>query len=521
LFASVTRRITALRTRRQRLGHRRCGLLALLAGTLPLLVAPARALETVVLELPLLQTSFTVKVSELASPARLMAGNSDLAELDRATNGRVGQHLRQFLETPLPLPTRNLVTNAVGTPLFEQVMLLTSSMVDVKGLPPDRDGSQLAAALARIPDGTPLTLLSVLQALPGQTASIDLERALFALQRLQRQRREGLDLVARLQPVSTDPRLASLGTFKTQARDVSIPVPHRDESLQLQVVSPVQGGNGRLVVISHGLWDSPAGFQGWAQALASHGYTVILPYHPGSDKQQQQAMLSGKAAPPPPDELRKRPLDVKAAIDAVASGAIPGLQGVATDRVVAIGHSWGATTALQLGGVRPSATRLRERCDDVFDPDRNVSWVLQCSFLQAADRAALEDPRVIAVAAVSAPVNLVFDSGAAASMQARGLIVSGTNDWVVPSGPEAIDRFGAIRAAGHQLILVRGGDHFNLRAQPDQANPPLSPLLVAWTDAAFQAGDRVRPGAGAPPLIRPEGWGNATLTMVDATAAVP
>lgn len=492
-----------------------------LLASLTLATAPARALETVKLQLPLLQTDFTVRVSELASPQRLFNGNSDLAQLDQATGGRIGRQLSQLMDSPLPLPVRSLVNNAVGTPLFDQVMLLTSSLVQVQDLPPDRDGTRLAAALDQIPAGQPITLLALLQALPGETASIDLERALYAVQRLQRQQRLGVQLVAQLPPVSSDPALAGPGSLQTLSRTVSIPVRHRPEPLQLQVVSPAQGGNGRLVVISHGLWDSPASFEGWAEALASRGTTVILPYHPGSDKQQQQAMLSGKAAPPAPDELRKRPLDVSAAIDAVATGGISGLQGVRTDRVVAIGHSWGATTVLQLGGATPSANRLRQRCDDVRDPERNVSWVLQCSFLQAADRAALADPRVIAVAAVSPPVSLVFDRGAAAGMQARGLVVSGTRDWVVPSGPEALERFGTLHKAGHQLVLVQGGDHFNLRAPKEEARPPLSPLLVRWTDAAFEAGDGVRPAAGAAPLIGATGWGNASLPMVEASAAAP
>ena len=43
---------------------------------------PARAIEEVLIELPLLDSSFSVRVSELKSPQALMAGRSDLAELD-------------------------------------------------------------------------------------------------------------------------------------------------------------------------------------------------------------------------------------------------------------------------------------------------------------------------------------------------------------------------------------------------------------------------------------------------------
>ena len=48
---------------------------------------PARAIEEVLIELPLLDSSFSVRVSELKSPQALMAGRSDLAELDRASMG--------------------------------------------------------------------------------------------------------------------------------------------------------------------------------------------------------------------------------------------------------------------------------------------------------------------------------------------------------------------------------------------------------------------------------------------------
>jgi lysozyme len=70
------------------------GLLALV-GTSSLWCRPARALEEIQLRLPLLETSFTIKVSELGSRQLLRRGNSDLAELDRASNGALGRQLEQ------------------------------------------------------------------------------------------------------------------------------------------------------------------------------------------------------------------------------------------------------------------------------------------------------------------------------------------------------------------------------------------------------------------------------------------
>ncbi len=495
-------------------------LLAMVGAALPLLPLPAAALEQIQLRLPLLETSFTLNLSELGNTSRLLSGNSDLAELDRAMNGAIGRKMVALFNAPLPLQATAVVNEAVGSPLLNQSLLLLSALGGIDGLPADIDGRELSAALDRAAAGGRLTLLSVLQALPGRTASVDLERALFALQRLARQQQPADQLLAQPTPASSDPRLTAPGSLPVQRQELSLGVSHRPAPLQLVLISPRQGASGRLVVISHGLWDAPESFEGWANHLASHGYTVLLPRHPGSDQSQQRAMLSGKVPPPSPAELRLRPLDVSALLDGVAAGRLPVPPGVSSDRVVVIGHSWGATTVLQLAGLRPSANRLYKECDDVLDPSRNLSWVLQCSFLSSADQAGVADPRVKAAVAVSPPLSLLFDQGAARAMQARVLIVSGSRDWVVPPGPEAITPMtmeAANAGGGHRLVLARGGDHFNLRAPAASAGAPLRGVILAWTNGAFDAGAAAAPGAGAPALLPPDGWGDTTVPLVDVS----
>ena len=501
---------------------RSTGLAPLLLAPLaaPLLhAAPASAIETVRLRLPLLQTDFVVKVSELADPQRLIAGNSDLADLDRAMGGSLGPRLAAFFATPLPVQVKSAVQSSVGSPLLEQALLAASALGQIDDLPPDPDGSEIEQALRTAAAGNGrLTLLAFLQALPGKTVRVDLEPALRSLLRLTRQQQGAINLVERLTPVPVATALAAPGRATAERLSLQVPVPHRREPLEVELVRPAAGaGNGRLVAISHGLWDGPVNFEGWARHLASHGYTVLMPLHPGSDHRQQQAMLSGKAAPPSPQELVDRPRDITALLNAAQAGAIPALAGVKADQVVVIGHSWGATTAMQLAGVRPAAEALRRQCPNLRDPDRNMSWVLQCSFLQAADQAALGDPRVIAVAAVSPPLRLIFDHGASSPMTARGLLVSGSNDWVVPALPEAIEPFTQSTPIGNQLVLANGGDHFNLRGPVAAGGGPLRALLLAWTNAAFAAGSAVRPAAGAAPLLAPGAWGDAELPLVPVT----
>ena len=113
--------------------------LALGAGLLSTgLVQPAAALETVKLRLPMLQTSFTLRLSELASPAALMAGHSDLAELDRASNGALGRSLVGLFQTPLPLQSTAVLDQSVAQPLVQQVLLMVSSFGTIDGLGPEQ-----------------------------------------------------------------------------------------------------------------------------------------------------------------------------------------------------------------------------------------------------------------------------------------------------------------------------------------------------------------------------------------------
>lgn len=492
----------------------RWALVGCISALLPLApLAPAQALEEIVAYLPLVGTRFTLKVSELKSPEALRNGNSDLAELDRATRGAVGRELWEVLNQPVPLSISNIVDGSIGSPLVEQAMLVLSSFGQVEGQPTDLSGETLRLALERASAKGKPTLLDLIAALPGKRLSLDLTQAKVIAQRMVNQRDEAEHLLATLPPAP--PPAVPLAGGATTTRTVQIAVAHRKEPLSLVVVEPQAGENGRLVLISHGLWDSPKSFLGWAKLLASQGYTVILPRHPGSDSSQQQAVLEGKAPPPSPKELALRPMDLKAAIDQVGS---LGLRSpVNNQQVVVLGHSWGGTTVLQMAGVRPKDTNLLEQCNDVDDPNRNLSWTLQCSWLQGVDQAAISDRRVIAAAAVSPPASLLFPRGASNDLNGRVLVVSGSRDWVVPPDPEALDTMRSAHRRGNQLVLVNGGDHFNLRPQERSDGGVLGPLLLAWSDAAFAAGEGARPRPDAPPLLAGGAWGNAEMPMVDAT----
>ena len=483
-----------------------------------LLARPAQAVELVELVAPFTGDVYTLKVSELANQQALLNGTSDLAELDRATNGAIGKQLIEVFQKPLPI-SKGAFDKDSGSPLLQQVVLVLAQLGELEGLKTKELGTEaLAKAVDQAAAGGSITLLSLLQALPGTTVRVDLPKVVKALQRNAKQRLLTEQLLKAGTPMASDPSLANPGSLAVVRRELSLPVSHRPQPLTLVVIQPASGANGRLVVISHGLWDAPASFEGWARHLASHGYTVVMPVHPGSDQEQQRAMLAGDAPPPTPDELRLRPMDVSATLDAVQAGQLAGLQGVKAQTTVVVGHSWGAITALQLAGGRSSSAPLRQNCGDLKNPERSLSWILQCSFVSALDAPPQPDGRVKSVVAVSPPIGLLFSPEAAQGIQARVLLVSGSRDWVVPPDPEALAPFSQSPAQGHQLVLANGGDHFNLRA-PAKASTPavLSPLILAWVNGTFAAGANAQPAAGAPGLLPATGWGSSAMPLVEVT----
>ena len=478
---------------------------------------PARAIEVVQVKFPFDLGTFTVKVSELANSKALLNGTSDLAELDRATDGKIGQLLAKAFLTPLPL-SKATFQGGGGIAIVDQVIAGLAALGQLQGLTSQQQSQQeFKAAIERAVEAGPVTLSSILQQLPGQSASFDLDKMLANMQRNVGLMRVANQLVASLPPATTDPQLQKPGPLPIASRRPQLVVTHRQAPVEVEVIAPTRNPNGKLVVISHGLWDSPNSFWGWAEHLASHGYTVILPVHQGSDKGQQAAMLDGSAPPPSPAELRLRPQDVKSILDAVADGRLAGFQGIDTKNVVAIGHSWGGVTAGQLAGMRANGDLLRLRCPNRNDPDESISWVLQCSFVNSIADFNISDSRVKAIIVVSPPIGLIADPRIGqGGLHARILLISGTRDFVVPPDPEAIGPFGMAPADGHHLVLAKGGDHFNLRApKGEKSVAVLSPLILAWVNGAFAAGASVAPGPNAPDLLPAKGWGSPSMVLVD------
>lgn len=117
--------------------------------------------------------------------------------------------------------------------------------------------------------------------------------------------------------------------------------------------APLQGDNGRLIVISHGSGGSPWVTADLARALVQRGFVVVLPQHQGDNYLDDSE--------PGPVSWKRRPLEVSRAIDLAMQ--LPRFKDkLAKDRVGVFGGSAGGHTALSMAGGRWSPARFRDHC---------------------------------------------------------------------------------------------------------------------------------------------------------------
>lgn len=86
--------------------------------------------------------------------------------------------------------------------------------------------------------------------------------------------------------------------------------------------------------------------------MASYGFAVAVPKHPGSNSEQLRSLLVGRSdAITSPSEFINRPLDIKYLLDELErlDASNPNLQ-LNLQQVGVIGQSFGGYTALVLAG---------------------------------------------------------------------------------------------------------------------------------------------------------------------------
>lgn len=221
----------------------------------------------------------------------------------------------------------------------------------------------------------------------------------------------------------------------------------------------VARGKHPLVVFSHGFGMSPEWYHPLAEHLASRGFVVLAPEHVEFDWATD--VLDATVA---------RPLAVSATIDLAETGVLDGR--IDTDHIAVVGHSYGGTTALSVGGARIQTDWLADTCAGEVGPFEQA-FFCQPFLDQQAELAtaygldtvpdgmwpSLADDRVDAVVAMAPDAGMFGDVGLA-EVTLPTLVLGGTGDTAAPwawGGELAWDHVSSDTVA---QAAFEGGEHF-------------------------------------------------------------
>lgn len=239
----------------------------------------------------------------------------------------------------------------------------------------------------------------------------------------------------------------------------------RDRRFYVDVYRPQQWKPGKtpVLVFSHGLGSRPEDFDQAAIKMASYGFLVVLPQHPGSDFIQARALLNRTSRQGYyPTEFIDRPKDISYVIDELERrNATEFGDRLELTKVAVGGHSFGGYGALAVAGATIDWDFLESECK-IGQGVPNMALLLQCDAL-TLPRADYDfrDPRVVAVLA-SNPVNsAVFGISGLHRVTVPVLMLGGSYDHATPFVLEQARSFPRLASRDKYLTLLEGQAHID------------------------------------------------------------
>jgi predicted dienelactone hydrolase len=259
------------------------------------------------------------------------------------------------------------------------------------------------------------------------------------------------------------PDLRQAGKFGAEKETIFLTDSTRNRKFYVLIYKPTSWREGKtpVMVISHGLASQPEDFGGLAEHLASYGYVVALPQHPGSDKLQAEALLDGFSREVfDSNEFVNRPKDISYTIDELERRNQSEFGGRLDLNNVGIGgHSFGGYTALAIAGAEIDLEYLKQECDRRFS-GLNTSLLVQCRALQLPiDGQSFQDTRVTSAIAINPVNSSIFGQKGLDNIQIPVLLGSGNYDPATPAVFEQLFSFVWLDTPEKYLMLVEGQAH--------------------------------------------------------------
>lgn len=444
---------------------------------------------------------FKVKVADLEAFASEGEISTELAYYLNRLPPKQLERLPDLLSTPLeldPLTISKFSNSSIG----EAVIKNFGKGIRVNGKHNGfyaLRGAMIAAAF----DDQGLTIMNLLHRFPSETVHLDLEVLTRYLQRGTKlsENREAIKQAwfgedqpdQGQQHLQLHARTPGKYTWKKQTNRYRNP--RRAKLGYFDLYQPIVSKTVPLVVISHGIASSRQTFAYLGEHLASHGFAVAVVEHDDISLEKFDRFLSGTTKFPEPNNLIEQPLDVKYVIDQLEQES-----NIDTQQVGILGQSFGGYTSLGLGGAELIADTTATECqsENYRDVFLDLSSLAKCTFNRLdIPRIKLRDPRIKAVIAIN-PMSKIFGQTGMSSIQVPTMLISGTNDLIMPPVAEQIRPFSWLdENLDKYLVLVQPGTHFSFLQEglgvlpvPDAVVGPsptsAHPVLKEVSTAFFQ-----------------------------------
>lgn len=419
----------------------------------------------------------------------LAISDLDAFAQDGTLEGSVGQFLsslspeqqaqiREVLQARYevdPVMVSRFSYTASGEQLLQEIGELVTTPTGQNGWYGLRAALVLAAS---DPDG--LSILNFLRQYPTDI-QIDVRQALRQVELFSTLVDETEAWIAKLEEqteaiasreVVTDPNpladLRSLGHFDASVETLTLYDATRDRTLVTDLYRPdstrLESEKVPLIVVSNGLGARRDRFDDLANYLASYGFAVAIPDHPGSDRQRLLDFYNGLQRENfEADEFIDRPLDISFLLDelekrnATESDASLDLQ-----RVGLFGYSFGGTTALSLAGAEIDLNHLERDCE-TQPATINISLLYQCRALAASRTSTqLRDERIQAIYVFVPFGKSLFGPDGMAQVETPIMWEATNQDILTPLVIEQLPAFDWLTGSDRYLAVANGLPHARL-----------------------------------------------------------
>ncbi|MEM1391765.1 MAG: alpha/beta hydrolase [Cyanobacteria bacterium P01_H01_bin.150] len=332
------------------------------------------------------------------------------------------------------------------------------------------------------PEG--LTLLNIFQKYPSSSINIDLGRTLQIAAELETLVNETNKAVATVSAKSDTeaaipatvsvenlPSLNIRGKFIAKKHTLKFFDVTRRRLLSTDIYLPNIPSSVPVIVISHGIGTDSSNFRYLANHLATNGFAVVVPNHPGSDTKQVQSLLNGSASEvAQSEEFINRPLDIKFVLDELEklNNTDSRFQNVFDLQQIGVfGQSFGGYTALALAGAKINLDKIEQDCNQkALKQTWNMSLLLQCRMQELqlskpVKQYNLYDERIKAVIAVNPITSSIFGEAGLSEIKTPVMMVASSEDTVAPALYEQILPFSWIINPQKYLVQIEGATHFS------------------------------------------------------------